>query len=59
MQKIIIDMPIPKTQQKYSILSIKSNTNMIIVKRESESYKENWNLGKFDSVEEFLKKGKV
>lgn len=56
MQKIIIDMPIPKRQQKYSILSIKSNTNMIIVKRESESYKENWNLGKFDSVEEFLKK---
>lgn len=58
MQKIIIDKPIPKRQQKYSILSIKSNTNMIIVKRESESYKENWNLGKFDSVEEFLKKGK-
>lgn len=56
MQKIIIDKPIPKTQQKYSILSIKSNTNMIIVKRESESYKENWNLGKFDSVEEFFKK---
>lgn len=56
MQKIIIDKPIPKRQQKYSILSIKSNTNMIIVKRESESYKENLNLGKFDSVEEFLKK---
>lgn len=29
---------------------------MIIVKRELEFYKENWNLGKFDFVEEFFKK---
>lgn len=41
MQKIIIDKPIPKTQQKCLSLSIKYNTNVIIIKRESESYKEN------------------
>lgn len=55
MQKIIIDKPIPKRQQKYSILSIKSNTNMIIVKRESESYKRIEILESLIPLKNFLK----
>lgn len=58
MQKIIIDKPIPKRQQKYSILSIKSNTNMIIVKRESESYKRIKILESLIPLKNFLKKGR-
>lgn len=58
MQKIIIDKPIPKRQQKYSILSIKSDTNMIIVKRESESYKRIEILESLIPLKNFLKKGR-